>query len=90
MEHEDRISEQETFSNMLAGKQADHESRLRNLEGNADRTLCVLEKIGRNQDKAARSVITIQENIGSVTSCVDRLTCNFSRALESGSFQAEA
>ena len=90
LEHEDRISEQETFSNMLAGKQADHESRLRNLEGNADRTLCVLEKIGRNQDRAARSVIAIQENIGSVTSCVDRLTCNFSRALESGSFQAEA
>ena len=88
--HEDRIAEQESFTNMLAGKQSDHESRLRSLEDNADRTLCVLEKIGRNQDRAARSVIAIQENISSLTSCVDRITCNFSRALSSGSFQAEA
>ena len=90
IDHEERITEQETVSGTLLGKQSDHEIRLRALEDNADRTLCVLEKIGRNQDRAARSVIAIQENIGSVTSCVDRLTCNFSRALESGSFQAEA
>ena len=90
LEHEDRITEQEIVSSTLIGKQSDHEERLRTLEDNADRTLCVLEKFGRNQDRGARSLLALQENISQTTNLVDRLTCNFGKALGEGSFQAEA
>ena len=77
IDHEGRITEQEAVSGRLQGKQSDHEVRLRALEDNADRTLCVLEKFGRNQDRSARSLIALREHLSETTNIVDRLTCSF-------------
>ena len=77
LDHEDRLSSQEKLSEILSGKQLDQESRLRTLENNADRTLCVLEKFGRNQDRTARSLLALQEHLSETANLVDRLTCNF-------------